>query len=349
MPAQGLLKRLHIQQPIFLAPLAGGPSTPELAATVSNAGGLGAVGLEYLTLDQMRAEAQRARELTSGPLNLNLFAPVEGPGAYVDSSRMIQKLNLIHQELGIAPPQVPDESRDVFEEKLAIVLELHPEVFSFTFGMISQPAMLQLKQAGIFVIGTATTVEEAGLLEASGVDAIVAQGAEAGGHRGTFAAPFEKAMVPTIELVTHMVHACSVPVIASGGIMDGHDIKRALAAGAEAVQLGTAFLASPESGASKAYKQAILSADTDTTVITRAYSGRPARGLNNRFASDLAKSPHIILPFPLQNTLTRPMRKAAAAAENHEYLSLWAGTGVARAEALPAGELIAKLVRELNE
>jgi nitronate monooxygenase len=198
-------------------------------------------------------------------------------------------------------------------------------------------------------VGTATTAHEALLLERAGVDAVVAQGAEAGGHRGTFAGTFEKAMIPTVELVKQIAANVKIPVIASGGIMNGPDIRRALDAGAETVQLGTIFLACPESGASRPYKDAILSADRDTTVITRAFSGRPARGLNNKFASELAQTPEAILPFPLQNTLTRPMRKAAGAAGKAEYLSLWAGTGVAQARSLPAAEIIATLMHEINQ
>ncbi len=345
-----LLERLKIRHPILLAPLAGGPSTPELAAAVSNAGGLGALGLEYLTLEQMREQIRRTRELTRGPLNLNLFASVSRQaGGAGNLDAMLLKLEPIHRELGIAPPEAPMAGTDHFEAKLQVVLEAKPEVFSFTFGMIPAESMRKLKAAGILIVGTATTAEEAALLEKAGVDAVVAQGAEAGGHRGTFAGSFEKSMIPMLELVKQIAARSALPVIASGGIMNGAEIRRVLEAGAEAVQLGTIFLACPESGASRPYKDAILSADHDTTVITKAFSGRPARGLNNKFASELAKTPDEILPFPLQNTLTRPMRKAAGAAGKAEYLSLWAGTGVAEAKALPAGEIMAKLVNEMNQ
>ncbi len=343
-----LLQRLGLKNPIFLAPLAGGPSTPELAAAVSNAGGLGALGLEYLSLDQMREQIRRTRQLSSGPLNLNLFAPTPRPSASVSLDAAIRELAKAHQELGIAPPATPTLAADDFEDKLSVVIESCPEVFSFTFGMISADAMRKLKAAGIFVIGTATTADEAAQLASSGVDAVVAQGAEAGGHRGTFAVPFESAMVPTLDLVRAIVARTTIPVIASGGLMDGRDFRRALDAGASAVQLGTAFLATPEAGTSKPYRDALLNAKADTTVITRAFSGRPARGLANRFSSELAAKPETILPFPLQNSLTRPMRKAAAEKGTSEYLSLWAGTGVTRIRQLPAGELVRKLVEEMN-
>lgn len=346
--ANPLLQRLRLQNPIILAPLAGGPSTPELAAAISNAGGLGSLGLEYLTLGQIRHTIQRARQLTPGPINANLFAPVPRPSAYVDITAAMAEVAKAHQELGIDPPESPRLAADDFDEKFAAVLETRPEVFSFTFGMIPDHAMRKLKAVGIFVIGTATTVEEAVQLERSGVDAITAQGAEAGGHRGTFAAPFESSMVPTLELTRQIARRTKIPVIASGGLMDGHDMKRALDAGAAAVQLGTVFLATPEAGISQPYRQALLNTREDTTVITRAFSGRPARGLANRFSRALAEKPEAILPFPLQNALTRPMRKAAAEKGSSEYLSLWAGTGVTRIRELPAGELVARLVEEMN-
>lgn len=197
-------------------------------------------------------------------------------------------------------------------------------------------------------MGTATTVQEGRLLQEAGVDAIIAQGAEAGAHRGTFADTFENSMVPTLDLVRGIVAAVPLPVIASGGLMDGRDIARALAAGAAAAQLGTAFLACPESGASAAYKRAILNAGEDTTVVTRAFSGRPARGMKNEFIERLAGKEDLILSYPMQNTLTRPMRTAAAQAGDAGYLSLWAGQGVARARALPADELVQRLVEEMN-
>jgi nitronate monooxygenase len=180
-------------------------------------------------------------------------------------------------------------------------------------------------------------------LEQAGVDAIVAQGSEAGAHRGTFLDSFESSMVPTLDLVRATVSAVSLPVIATGGLMDGHDVVSAIKSGAAAAQLGTAFLPCPESGASDAYKRAILGANEDTTVVTRAFSGRPARGLRNTFMASV-DGRELILPYPLQNALTRPMRTAAGQQGFADYLSLWAGTGVARARAMPAGDLVASLL-----
>jgi nitronate monooxygenase len=198
------------------------------------------------------------------------------------------------------------------------------------------------------ILGTATSLHEAHLLAEAGIDGIVAQGAEAGAHRGSFATPFDEAMVPTLELVRQIAAVLTVPVIASGGLMDGRDIAAALRSGAAAAQLGTAFLACPESGASEAYKKAVLEATEDTTVITRAFSGRPARGLPNHFIRQVESTCASILPFPLQNTLTKGMRTAAAKRGDAGYLSLWAGQGVDRIRSMPATELMRTLVDEMD-
>jgi nitronate monooxygenase len=328
--------------------MAGGPATPELVAAVSNAGGLGSLGAAYLTPAEITESIVRTRVLTPKPFNVNLFAGGYDAAARADPAPMLAVLAEIHEELGLPPPALPVLSPDPFPAQLEAVLEARPAIFSFTFGIPPESALDRLAQRGIATIGTATTVAEARLLEEAGVDAIVAQGAEAGAHRGTFAGPFEASMVPTLDLVEETADAVAAPVIASGGLMDGRDIAAALARGACAAQLGTAFLACPESGAAAAYKNAILSAAEDTTVVTRAFSGRPARGLTNAFVARLHGKEDAILSYPLQNALTRPMRGAAAKRGNAGFLSLWAGTGVARARAIPAGELVRRLVEEIG-
>lgn len=197
-----------------------------------------------------------------------------------------------------------------------------------------------MKAAGIFVIGTATSPREGEMLVDAGVDAIVAQGAEAGAHRGAFA---EEGMMPTLELVQRIQ---GKPVIASGGIMTSDDIRRALDAGAVAVQMGTAFLLCPEAGTSRPYRRALK--ERRDSVITRAYSGRPARGLRNGFIDRIGEREELILDFPTQNSLTRPMRAASAQQDNPEHLSLWAGSGAARAQEVPAGELMQSLLSGLK-
>jgi len=349
MLRDSLLAKLDIEHPLILAPMAGGASTPELVAAVSNAGGLGSFGAAYLPPDQVWDAIRRIRALTDKPFNVNLFAGGEDRDRRVDPAPMLAVLAEIHETLGLAPPVLPPFPPTRFSEALEAVLEARPAVFSFTFGIPDHQALARLKARGILIVGTATTVEEAKVLANQGVDAIVAQGEEAGAHRGTFMGPFEAAMVPVLDLVRGIRATVSVPVIAAGGLMAGHDITTAIACGASAVSLGTAFLPCPECGTPGAHKQALLTAVGDTTVITRAFSGRPARGLTNTFITRLQGKEDMILPFPLQNQLTRTMRAAAAQQGNFEFLSLWAGRGVARARALPAGELVKRLLAEMQQ
>jgi len=323
--------------------MGGGPSTPELVAAVSNAGGLGSLGAAYQTPEQILDTIRRIRALTSRPFNVNLFAGGWSIRQDFDAGPMLELLNEVHEKLGLPAPVAPRPVADPFPAQLEAVLEARVPIFSFTFGIPDGDAISRLKSRGIVIVGTATTVDEARLLEQAGVDGIVAQGSEAGAHRGTFLNSFESSMVPTLDLVRATVSAVELPVIATGGLMEGPDIVAALNAGAAAAQLGTAFLACPESGASESYKRAILAAKEDTTVVTRAFSGRPARGLRNAFVANL-DGREIILPYPLQNALTRSMRTAAAQQGLTDYVSLWAGQGVARACAMPAGELVARLL-----
>ena len=251
-------------------------------------------------------------------------------------------------ELGLEPPVVSAPPRDSFDQQLIAALESGAAVFSFTVGILPKSAIDAIKRRGRFLIGTATTVEEAIVLENTGVDAIVTQGSEAGGHRATFGADFDAGLVGTISLVPQVVDAVTVPVIASGGIMDGRGIAAALALGASAVQLGTAFLTCDEAGVPEVYKKAILGAREDQTRLTRAFSGRPARGIVNRFMLEVERydTADAILPFPLQNQLTRPLRNAAAKQGRAEFLSLWAGQGVRLAQRQAAALLVETLAEE---
>jgi nitronate monooxygenase len=271
--------------------------------------------------------------------------PAPPPG---DARAAIKRLSPYFSELGLPAPSLPVKPKTNFAEQFRAALECGASVFSFTFGLIPAEALQALHARGLFVAGTATTVEEAVALEKAGVDAVVTQGSEAGGHRGTFSGDFERGMVGTISLVPQVADAVGLPVIASGGIMDGRGIAAALALGASAVQLGTAFLTCHESGVPDAHKEAILHAREDQTRITRAFSGRPARGIVNRFMTEVEtiEGGAAILPFPLQNSLTRPLRSAAAKLGRAEFLSLWAGQSIRLARRQSAGELVARLARE---
>jgi nitronate monooxygenase len=353
MTTNALLQRLGIAHPILLSPMAGAGGTPELAAAVSEAGGLGAWGGAYAKPEEIAATIRQMRTLTCHPFNINLFAGGYASAHTIDPQPMLDLVGQANAALGLPPPVLPPLPRDPFDDQIQAVIEERPPVFSFTFGMPSATQIAALKARDIVVVGTATTLEEAVRLEQAGVDAIAAQGAEAGAHRGTFAGPFESSMVPLATLLRETCAKVKLPVIACGGLMDGRDIAAALKLGAAAVQLGTAFLPCPESGAPAPHKQALLSAKQDTTVITRAFSGRPARGLTNRFIamvnSKMASGKEeFILPFRQQNDLTRPMRNAAGQKGVADYISLWAGQGVTRSRQMPAGALMQTLLAEMS-
>lgn len=344
--AGNFLRELGVEQPIILAPMAGGIGSPELVGAVSNAGGLGSWAGAYATPQQILDAAKQIRALTSKPFALNLFAGGYGVRPEVDAAPMLAKVAEAHVKLGLPPPVLPPNPDNPFDDQFAAIIEARPALFSFTFGIPNADALDRLRRAGIRTCGTATTLEEGRALQAAGVESIVAQGEEAGAHRGTFLGTMEASMVPTLELTRAIAAAVPLPVFSAGGLMDGRDIARALAAGAQAAQLGTAFLACPESGAAPPYKQAIMDARQDTTVITRAYSGREARGLRNAFIDMTADTP--ILPFRQQNDLTRPMRTESGKKGTADYISLWAGRGVTRARQMPAAELMKTLIVEIG-
>jgi nitronate monooxygenase len=350
MVTHELMRRLEIDVPLILAPMAGGTSTAELAAAVSNAGGLGFLGAAYLSVEELTRAVAAVRERTSRPFGVNLFTGGWSREPQPRSERVLKVIAAVHAELGLpAPEGVPHVGEDPIERQIECVCELEVPVFSSTFGLPEPAQLEQLRRRGTFVLGTATTSTEARILATAGVDAIIAQGAEAGGHRGTFAHPVEDALVPVLELVQGCQRVTSLPIVAAGGLMSGGDIGKMLRAGASACQLGTAFLVCPESGAPRAHKDAILAASEDRTVITRVFSGRAARGIENEFVRRMRGLEGEIPAYPAQNLLTRPMRSKAAAQHRAEYLSLWAGTRAARARALPAAELVATLALELEQ
>ena len=344
-----LTRRLGLNYPIIQAPMAGGATTVDLVVAVCEAGALGFIGAAYLTPEQIAEAAREVRARTSRPFGINLFAPTRAPEEPADMRPALERVAAFHAELGLPPPTAPRYTGDPFEAQVAAVLESGAAAFSFTFGIPQARHLEAVKARGMFLAGTATTVAEAVALEAAGVDAVVAQGGEAGAHRGTFAVEFESAMIGTMALVPQVVDAVRIPVIASGGIMDGRGIAAALALGASAVQMGTAFLTTEEAGVPDCYKEAILHAREHETRVTRAFSGRPARGIVNRFMREFDPYPEAILPFPLQNALTRPLRTAAGKAGKAEFLSLWAGQGVRMARRQKAAELVARLAAEADD
>ncbi|NGQ95971.1 nitronate monooxygenase [Brevibacillus sp. SYP-B805] len=342
-------ERFSVELPLIQAGMAGNITTPEMVAAVSEAGGLGTLGAAYMQPDAIRQAIREIKRLTSKPfaVNLLLYPEVERPEV---TPAFTEWLNGRRAAVGLPEwsgelPMTPD----AIAERFRILLEEEVPVFSFAFSL---PGAFgeEARRAGMKLIGTATTLEEALALQEAGVDAIVAQGGEAGGHRGTFHVgdQGDGACIGTLPLVALLTEALpDMPIIAAGGIMDGRGMIAALALGADAVQLGTRFLACKESSAHPAYKARLLAARETDTAITRAFSGRPARGVDNRFMQTQREAGVSPLPFPVQNRLTGEIRAAAARQNDSENMTLWAGQGVAMLrEEESAAEIVAKLIRE---
>jgi nitronate monooxygenase len=346
MTSQDFCARLHLAHPIIQAPM-GGFTPPELVAAASNAGALGSLGAPYFTQAQIAETVARIRERTDKPFGVNVFAGGYAAENTIDPAPMLAIVAEMHAELKLPPPVLPPLGKIPLREQIDAIVAARPPVFSFAFGIPDAAELARVRAAGIYIIGTATNVAEAEALAAAGVDAIAAQGGEAGAHRGTFIGRFEDSLIPIRQLLPAILAKTSLPVIAAGGLMSGGDIAEVLRLGAVAAQLGTAFLCSPESGAVPAHKAALMAARSDTTTVTRAYSGRHARGLVTEMMRRIDPCPDFILPFPLQNDLTRPLRNAANKAGDARFISLWAGQGVARCRALPAAELVKILAAEL--
>ena len=343
-PNNELTAQLSIRYPIIQAPMAGA-STPALAIAVSTTGGLGSLGLAMHTQESLRKDCAEV-SAAGAPYNAHFFVHSEPVADPVRTAEISSLLAPYYLELGLG--QVPDAvSVPSFNQThLEAVLDLRPPVGRFHFGLPNADAFKAIKAAGLFTMSSATNVTEARELEARGVDAVIAQGFEAGGHRATFSEPYEKGHVGTLALVPQVVDAVSIPVIAAGGIGDGRGIAAALALGASAVQLGTAFLTCPESAAHPLYRRALNEARDDQTRITHAFSGRPARGLENRYLREMAGHEAIYPDFPILNTLTGPLRKASAKGNNTDFMSLWSGQSAVMSRNLPASDLIELLVKE---
>jgi len=342
---------LGLRLPIIQAPMAGGPTTPELVAAVSAAGALGSFGFAYTQPETIQRDAEAVRALTRAPFNLNFFAstqPDSIPAAAQQGA--IAAIGGYYAELGLPPPEparapyAPD-----LEAQFAIAAEIRPGVVTFHLGLMSSSWVRRFQSLGIKVGGGATCVAEAEKLQALGVDFVIVQGAEAGGHRGTHLRDPYDSMTGTFALVRLIASRVSTPVVAAGGIMDGAGIAAALALGAQAVQMGTAFLPCPESGAPRVHKEAVLAAREDETLVTEKYSGKPARGLANRFMREMHAQDAPQLAFPAQSAITGKLRAASAKAGNPDFVAMWAGQAVALSRALPAGELIATLEAETLE
>lgn len=337
--------------PIIQAPMAG-VSTPQLAAAVSNAGGLGSLGIGASTVEQARRLIDDTRALTARPFNVNVFCHAPAQRDARREAAWLQHLAPLFAELGVQPPATLNEIYKSFlaqDDLLALLLDKAPAVVSFHFGLPPREWIEALQQAGICLLASATNLAEAQQIEQAGIDAIVAQGIEAGGHRGMFDPDAVDERLSTSVLVRLLVRHVTVPVIATGGIMDGQGVRAALDLGAAAAQLGTAFLLCPESGANAGYRAALNSERAATTRLTRTLSGRPARGLVNQFIR-FGEAPGSPEPagYPMAYDAAKQLMAATAAQNNHEFAAHWAGQGAPLVRELPARQLVETLVKELT-
>ncbi|XXN65817.1 NAD(P)H-dependent flavin oxidoreductase [Enterobacter ludwigii] len=340
---------LNLVYPIIQAPMAG-VSTPEMAAAVSNSGALGSISVGASTPQQAAIMIRKTRALTAAPLNVNVFchAPVQRNPRLEQA--WIQRFQPVFARYQAALPESLAEIYHTFldnDAMLEVLLETAPAVVSFHFGLPSAAVVQRLKRRGIITLASATNVAEARTIEAAGIDCIVAQGIEAGGHRGVFDPAGEDQRLSTFTLVQAIRKMSRLPVIAAGGIMDGAGIAAMLKLGAVGVQLGTAFILCPESAANAAYRQALKSEQANRTEMIAAISGRSARCLTNDFCH-LARhfAQETIPPYPLAYALGKALAAAAAAKGEHGFGAQWAGQGAALARDMPAAELINTLVAE---
>ncbi|SFD65819.1 nitronate monooxygenase [Lentibacillus persicus] len=323
------INKIGIHAPIVQAGMAGGITTPDLVASVSNAGGLGTIGAGYMSDKTLQEEIQKTRQLTEQPFAVNVFA-ANLESFYADVAPMQQLLNQYRSELGIDAGANTIKVHDHLHEKINVILEENISVVSTAFGVLSYVLIDRLKANNVTLIGMATNLEEARQLEEAGYDAIVAQGMEAGGHRSTFNTEKfpDGCQIGLHVLVQELLEYTELPVIAAGGIHTKSQADALFAMGASAVQLGTRFLLAEEAGTNPAYRRALMKAETNDTVITKVFSGRPARAIRNRFVDEVETSGIAPLPFPVQNQMTKDIRAAGKDFAMAEMQSLWAGQGV---------------------
>jgi nitronate monooxygenase len=336
-----------IELPIIQAPMAGSVGS-EMVIAVSEAGGLGSLPCAMLSPDQMRAEIGIIRQRTSRPINLNFFChhPPQADGKREAAWK--RRVEGYYAEFGLDPQApVPGAARAPFDSAMCeLVEEFAPEVVSFHFGLPERDLLERVRVTGAKIVSSATTVDEARWLEAQGCDAIIAQGYEAGGHRGVFLTQDITTQAGTMALVPQIVDAVKVPVIAAGGIADARGIVAAFALGAAAVQIGTAYLLCPEAKVSALHREALKSAKDNGTVLTNVFTGRPARGIINRIVREVGPMSDLAPGFPLAAGAVAPLRAKAEAAGSGDFSPLWSGQAAALSREVPAGELTRQLGAE---
>ncbi len=346
--ATPLSEAMGLSSPIIQAPMAGGPSSQELVAACSAAGVLGSFGFAYTQPEEMKKQSAWVRWKTDRPFGINLFTSDQPQ--QIDAGAQRGALDAVadyYRELGLpAPEPVNAPYAPDLDAQLDAVAEIRPRVFTVHLNDLNRKRIKTFQSLGILVGGSATCVAEAQRLESLGFDFVIAQGGEAGGHRGSYLRDPYESLTGTLALVRLVARAVRLPVVAAGGIMDGAGIAAGLALGAQAAQLGTAFIACPESGAPQAHKDALLASREDETRITEKFSGKPARGLANRFIREMNSRNAPQLAFPAQNSVTGKLRQASARAGKPDFIALWAGQAAPLSRALPAARLIDQLNNE---
>lgn len=321
---------LKIQYPIIQGPFGGRFSSVKLLSTVSNLGGLGSFGLNSYHPEEILEVGQQIKESTSNPYNLNLWVPLENDPVYgFDVSAFNswkEQYSQVFSEQDVELPEMPSIKKPIFDEQVEAILEVAPPVASFIFGLPSYELLYELRKRGTIIIGAATTLEEALILDEAPIDLIVATGLEAGGHRPSFLKSAEDSLVSTSALIREILGQVKKPIIAAGGISDGKDIHKYLKLGASAVQLGTAFLATDESGASIPHKERLLSPGSFQTELSRLFSGRLARTITNDFRDRVnGKEAPTYAPYPLQSQLLSRLMKKVKEENRYELVPFWAG------------------------
>ncbi|HWL71945.1 MAG TPA: nitronate monooxygenase [Geminicoccus sp.] len=346
-PSRRIQDLLGIELPIIQAPMAG-PVSAEMVIAVAEAGGLGSLPCAMLTPEQARTELGIIRQRTSRPINVNFFCHRPAPPDPAREQAWRERLQPYYAELGLDPATpAASANRTPFDSAMCdVVAEFAPEVVSFHFGLPEKPLLDRVRASGARILSSATTVEEARWLERQGCDAIIAQGYEAGGHRGMFLSDDITGQAGTMALVPQIVDAVQVPVIAAGGIGDGRGIVAAFALGATAVQLGTAYLFCPEAKVGPAHRAALRNARDDRTVLTNVFTGRPARGIVNRIVREAGPMSDLAPAFPMAAGALAPLRASAEAAGSGDFTPLWSGQAAALGREMPAGELTRQLAAD---
>ncbi|ELZ5940198.1 nitronate monooxygenase [Providencia stuartii] len=345
------LQRLGLRYPIIQAPMAG-VSTPALAAAVSEAGGLGSLGLGASSLSQARQLIAQTQALTTKPFNVNVFCHATPVRNTEIEQAWIHYFADQFSKFNALPPKQLNQVYTSFlddPDMLALLLEMKPAVVSFHFNIPDKQAISQLKSQGIYTLATATNLREAQLVEQAGIDAIVAQGIEAGGHRGMFDVQAQDEGITTLALVELLAQHTRLPLIAAGGLMSGQDIIAVLERGAVAAQLGTAFILCPESAANEGYRRNLNSKNAENTALTAAISGRPARGIVNQFIQMTQVDECPLIPdYPIAYDIGKQLHAAASKIGNEGFAAHWAGKNAMKAREMPAKRLIETLVSEME-